>query len=1805
MPRILSLAAFCFSLLSVVMAAAQSVPGAADFQKVTLVSNLQNAVDFEFAPDGRIFILDRGGEIKIYKPNIQATVSAGSLSVFSGLEDGLIGIAFDPSFAVNNFLYLHYSPQSQSVNRVSRFHMNGDTLDLGSEVIVLEWPTQRVSCCHAAGDLEFDTAGNLYIATGDNAQHGAYSALDENNPNNSAEKSSANTMDLRGKILRIKPNPDGTYAIPNGNLFPGGNGGLPEIYVMGCRNPYKMFIDPVTNWLLWGDVGPDASQAGVDGPQGTDELNLTMVAGNSGWPHFIGDNQPYRNTYLNYYFDPAAPTNDSQWNTGPVVLPAAQPALLSFFHKCYLPGPLYRFDSAVQSVGKLPSQFDGLWFYFDFNTSKIFIAQLDAQGNVTNTPFHWAGSVVTGSGFLDVKLGPDHHLYVLEYGVGCCQSNVASGKLTRYDYTGVVPNQLPVPALSAEPAAGPVPLTVMFSSVGSFDPDGNPFSIEWDFDTDGVIDSTAPNPTFTYTTPGDFNAQLRLTDDQGGLGVANVTIYSGNNFPVVLINSPPDGGLIEWNHTVEYVAAATDAEDGSTDAGTIPCSAVTVTPSLGHLEHAHDGSPQQGCNGSFDLVHTHDVEGLEDLFWAINATYTDNNGLKSFEQIKLHPKRKEAEFFDSANAVQILPNSDSLSGGLFAVRALTVGSYIEFEGRNLQGIDGVLYRVASDSAGGTIELRLGSPTGPVLSVATVPDTGGTNQWSDLLVPLTNPGGKHDLYFLFQGSVGATNLFDLNYVEFQGAGVSTDTLPPYLLFVDMVAPTSLVVRFSETVTNATAGSAASYVLNPSVNVTGAVLQADGRTVELTTAPLPDDVPITVTATGITDLVGLTATTQITYVPFSQTESIVRINAGGPQTTAAGETWMADTYFTGGQSYPFTIPVAGTTDDVLYQSERAGSCSYQIPVPEAGQYDVHLHFAEMFFGVPGGGIGAPGMRVFTVNVEGGQGTLNNYDIFDDVGAATAVVKEFNGISVQDGFVSVVLTTNVDNAKISALEVFKPGVVPSAPAPPSIAITSPNNGATVNADLTVSFFVANADPHVRLDVDGVEVGHTNNGSAFSVTGLAPGPHTLRVTLQNPDETLTRYFDEVTVMVPVPAAPDTLIRLNAGGPELNTGGQTWDADMYFSGGSTFSNPTPISGTTDDVLYQTERFGDFSYEIPVPAAGEYDLVLHFAEIFWGAPGGAGGQRVFEVSIEGGQASLNSFNIVDLVGPVAATVQLFEDILVVDGTLTVQFTGTIDGAKLSALEIFGGTNNPMPLPPEISIVAPIDGSSVQPPFSVAFAVSNWTVAPGSSHLHYSVDGVPQGSHMTLAPIPIDFLSPGQHTIRLELAEANHTLTGIFDEITVDVPVIPSVTILAPADGADVMVPFDVSFALSNWTEQVRLDIDGLEVELTDSSDPFTVTALAAGAHVLRVTLVDAAGVATQTFDEINISVIAPPPPTPTISILTPVGSSQVTPPFEVTFAVQNWVVEATGTHVRLLIDDSVVMSHFSLDPLTIATLSPGPHSVALELVNADMTGTGIIDSVNIIVPMPAGATTPLAFVNCGGPEVTIGGDTWMADTYFTGGSTLTAPNPIADTALDVLYHSERFGDATYDIPVGSNVDLVDVFLHFAEIYWGAPGGGPGGVGQRVFNVSIENGQASLIDYDPTQSVGAVTADVQQFTNISVQDGAVTIVLTGVVDNAKISAIEVRVGVPPVQYRRGDFSDDGSVDLLDVVAMLDYLFVGGSAAACPDAADFNGDGAHVLDDVAGLLNYLFNSGAPPPAPGPINCGVGPETSLGLCATNSCP
>jgi glucose/arabinose dehydrogenase/type 1 glutamine amidotransferase len=435
-----------------------------NFNTVVLDDGTLDPMQLDVAADGRVFFVERAGAVKVWEPATSSSRLVGQIPVVTTGEDGLLGIVLDPNFATNHWLYVFYSAVEETAQHISRFTLVNGQLAMASERVLLRVPLQRTNNIHSGGALGFGPEGNLFIALGDNTnpfESNGYAPIDER-PGRSdwdAQKSSSNADDLRGKILRIKPQPDGTYAIPEGNLFPAdGSQGRPEIYVMGNRNPFRFTVDSETGWLYWGEVGPDAFAGHpLRGPAGHDEWNQARAAGNFGWPYFVADNKPYidfdfATGQSGQPFNPAAPQNDSPNNTGALNLPPAQPAWIWYPYsfslefpelgiggRTAMAGPVYHFEANDASQRKLPAYYDDTLFIYEWSRNWIMEVKLDAAGNVLKiNPF------LPNMAFqrpMDMKIGPDGAIYLLEWGTNFGGGNTDS-RLIRIDYRAESPRSI-------------------------------------------------------------------------------------------------------------------------------------------------------------------------------------------------------------------------------------------------------------------------------------------------------------------------------------------------------------------------------------------------------------------------------------------------------------------------------------------------------------------------------------------------------------------------------------------------------------------------------------------------------------------------------------------------------------------------------------------------------------------------------------------------------------------------------------------------------------------------------------------------------------------------------------------------------------------------------------------------------------------------------------------------------------------------------------------------------------------------------------------------------------------------------------------------------------------------------------------------------------------------------------------------------------------------------------------------------------------------------------------------------------------
>ncbi|GAB2955361.1 lectin [Micromonospora polyrhachis] len=803
---LLLVAATVSTAIGTAPAPAQAHPiNAADFQQVELargVSDMGEPMSLAVLPDRSVLHTARNGTLR-RTDAAGNTAVLGTLPVYSHDEEGLQGVGVDPGFATNRQIYLYYAPPLstpagdapvtgtdwsawQGVNRLARFTLNADfTLNMGSQVTVLDVPADRGMCCHVGGDIDFDAAGNLYLSTGDDSNpfdSAGYAPIDERsnrNPAYDAQRSSGNTNDLRGKILRIKVNANGTYSIPAGNLFaPGTARTRPEIYAMGFRNPFRMSVDKTTGIVYVGDYGPDAGTTSANrGPAGQVEFNRVTSPGNYGWPYCTGTNTSSE-TYNEWDFATGTggakynctggPTNNSFRNTGLTTLPAARPSWIRYGGDAGTPpefgggsespmgGPVYRYDPNLNSATKFPSSFDGQFFATEFGRGWIKPIHVNTDGSPgTIDSFPWVGKQVMDSAF-----GPDGAYYVLDYGTGYFNGDENSA-LYRFDHVGGG-NRAPTAAASANRTSGPAPLTVAFSSVGSSDPEGSALTYAWNFG-DGTT-STAANPTKTYHTNGSYTVTLTVTDPEGATGSSSVTITVGNTAPTVSVSAPGNGQLFSFGDTVPFQITVTDPEDG-----TIDCTKVKMTYVLGHDSHGHQITSKTGCSGEIAIPVDGEHDDAANIFAIFDAEYTDAGGLTTHTQQTLQPRHRQAEHFKTSAGVNLFDKTPAEGGK--TVGDIHNGDWIAFEPYRLGNATSFTARVSSAGIGGTLQIRAGSVTGTVLGSATVPVTGGWETFTEVTGAISGaPAGTTTLYLTFAGGAGA--LYDVDAFTLNTGGPRT-------------------------------------------------------------------------------------------------------------------------------------------------------------------------------------------------------------------------------------------------------------------------------------------------------------------------------------------------------------------------------------------------------------------------------------------------------------------------------------------------------------------------------------------------------------------------------------------------------------------------------------------------------------------------------------------------------------------------------------------------------------------------------------------------------------------------------------------------------------------------------------------------------------------------------------------------------------------------------------------------------------------------------------------------------------------------
>jgi PKD repeat protein len=586
-----------------------------------------------------------------------------------------------------------------------------------------------------------------------------------NAPHVDARRSALNTNDLRGKVLRIHVNSDGTYSVPSGNLFaPGTPKTRPEIYAMGFRNPFRIALDK-DDVAYVTDYSPDSQTPQVfRGPPGTGRVEIVRKPANYGWPVCMKQDLPYYRWNFNTSTpldDPPqpfecdnptrGPQNSSRWNLqgGPSVEPG-----LEFGPPVTQPDIWYSYrdNNAAQPLGT------PCFAYYNGSGAttcprlfpELFTGGVGPHGaapydfdpdnpNPTKFPPYYDGSFILGEftqdSLREIRLDAQDQIFKINPVLNCGQAPTTPARpflcdnpmdmrfgadgnyylLTYGDgffninpdaamerFEYVKGQRAPVAVLKATPTDGPAPLTVQFDGDESSDADpGDSIRFAWDFDGNGTVDSIDPNPSHTYTATGVYTAKLTITDSSGKTGSANTTITVGNTSPTVAVTTPVEGGLFAFGDTIPFAVTVTDPEDGAID-----CSRVQVTFVLGHDTHGHAEETTTGCSGVLHTV-ADDVSHGGNVFGVVSATYTDRGGpsgvpaLTTTDQHNIRQKRQELEFALDQSGTNTAATTDT--GGGLQRGSLGPGDWIAFNGTlNLLNISSITFRTSGGSgASGT------------------------------------------------------------------------------------------------------------------------------------------------------------------------------------------------------------------------------------------------------------------------------------------------------------------------------------------------------------------------------------------------------------------------------------------------------------------------------------------------------------------------------------------------------------------------------------------------------------------------------------------------------------------------------------------------------------------------------------------------------------------------------------------------------------------------------------------------------------------------------------------------------------------------------------------------------------------------------------------------------------------------------------------------------------------------------------------------------------------------------------------------
>ena len=746
--------------------AAGVVPGG--FSDNVAIGGLSFPTDVAFAADGRVFVSEKSGLVKVFDSlsDPTATVFADLRTrVHNFLDRGLLGLTLDPQFPTRPFVYVIYTydalpggtepawgtpgassdgcpdPPGATTDgcvvqaRLSRLTADGDRMSGEEHVLVSDWCQQFPS--HSIGTVAFGPDGALYVSAGDGSNYHYVDYGQTKNPcgdppgpagtglvppnaeggslrSQSVRRPAGQPVSLDGTIIRIDPLtgaglPDNPFASsPDENAR--------RIVAYGLRNPFRFGFRPGTEELWTADVGWNTWE----------EINRVRdvndgVVENFGWPCYEGHGrQPgYDAADLSrcesLYPNAAAHTRPFHvYAHADKVVPGDQCSV----------GSSSITGIAFEDGSNYPADYDGALFFADAVRGCIWV--MTRGGGADPSPGRISQFVGGGGAIVKILSGPGGDIFYVDLG---------AGQIRRVTYNGA--NHPPTAFIAADPTTGAAPLTVAFDGSGSVDLDpGDQLSYAWDLDGDGQFDdSSAVAPTFTYPSNGSVTVGLRVTDPAGASNTETTTIVVGppNSPPVPVIDAPTSALRWKVGDPISFSGRATDAQEGA-----LPASRLTWSVVLNHCPsncHAHPLQDFAGVAGGSVPAPDHDYPASLSLV----LTAVDAAGATASTSVVLNPRTVNLTFATVPSGLELGVGADTVTAP--ATRTVIVGSSNSVSASGLRTSGGTTYGFDTWSDGGAATHNIVAPATPATYTATFrPVTVGCPATQNFFYTIPSPTG---------------------------------------------------------------------------------------------------------------------------------------------------------------------------------------------------------------------------------------------------------------------------------------------------------------------------------------------------------------------------------------------------------------------------------------------------------------------------------------------------------------------------------------------------------------------------------------------------------------------------------------------------------------------------------------------------------------------------------------------------------------------------------------------------------------------------------------------------------------------------------------------------------------------------------------------------------------------------------------------------------------------------------------------------------------------------------------------------------